>query len=118
MKIYYYPQCSTCKKALKYLDEHHFSYEKIDISQNPPTQEELKIYIESYQQGIKPFFNTSGKIYREKQMKNKIQTMTLQEAVDLLSENGMLIKRPLLIQQDHVLVGFKEKEYEMLKGED
>lgn len=118
MKVYCYSRCGTCKKAIKYLKDNHIEYDLKDISIDVPTREELKIYIELYGKGIKPFFDTSGKLYRELNIKDKIKDMTLDEAVELLSENGMLIKRPLLINDNKVLVGFKENEYEMLKGND
>lgn len=117
MKIYCYSKCGTCKKAIKYLNDHHIVYELKDISTQVPTSEELRNYIETYGKGIKPFFNTSGKLYRELNIKDKVNDMTVDEAVELLSNNGMLIKRPLLINGQKVLVGFKENEYEMLKEE-
>lgn len=115
MKIYCYSKCGTCKKAIKYLKDNHIEYQLKDISIDVPTSEELRKYIESYGKGIKPFFNTSGKLYRELNIKDKVKDMTLDETVELLSNNGMLIKRPLLIDNDKVLVGFKEDEYKLLK---
>jgi arsenate reductase len=107
----YYPKCSTCQKALKRLDS---TYELRDITKQTPTKEELKQYIIKYNKGIKPFFNTSGKIYREMNLKDKVNSLTIDEAVELLSQNCMLIKRPILINDDTILVGYKEKEYDLL----
>lgn len=117
MKIYCYSKCSTCKKAIKYLKDHHIECEIKDIVSEVPTGEELKSYIELYNQGIKPFFNTSGKLYRELNLKDKVKDMSIDEAVELLSKNGMLIKRPLLIDGNRVFVGFKEAEYEKLEAD-
>lgn len=111
MKFIYYPNCSTCKKALKYIKERNIQCEEIDIVKQTPSQDEIKQYILNHGKGIKPFFNTSGKLYREMGLKDKVKDMDIEEASDLLSSNGMLIKRPLLIKDDKVLVGFKEKEY-------
>jgi len=111
MKLIYYPNCSTCKKALKHIKEMNIECEEQDIVKNTPSKDEMKKYIENYGKGIKPFFNTSGKLYREMGLKDKVKDMSLKEACDLLSQNGMLIKRPLLIQDDRILVGYKEKEY-------
>lgn len=112
MKFIYYPNCSTCKKALKFIKERDIQCEEIDIVKQTPSQDEMKQYIINYDKGIKPFFNTSGKLYREMGLKDKVKDMDLEEASKLLSSNGMLIKRPLLVKDDKVLVGFKEQEYD------
>ncbi len=114
MKFIYYPKCSTCKKALKHIQSMNIDCEYIDITKNTPTQEELKHYIKLYNKGIKAFFNTSGKLYRELKLKDQVNHFTLDEAVKLLSQNGMLIKRPLLLKDDTILVGYNDKEYNQL----
>lgn len=111
-----YPKCTTCKKALKYLKDHGIEIEDRHIVENNPTAEELKEWLDKSGLPIKKFFNTSGVLYKEMQLKDKVGHMTEEEALALLSTNGMLVKRPLLITEDQVLVGFKEAEYEKLKG--
>ena len=111
-----YPKCTTCKKALKYLKDHGIEIEERHIVENNPTAEELKKWLDKSGLPIKKFFNTSGVLYKEMQLKDKVGQMTEEEAIALLSTNGMLVKRPLLITEDQVLVGFKEAEYEKLKG--
>lgn len=107
MQYIYYPRCSTCIKGLKYLQEHNYEVTLRDITVETPTYEELLLWIDLYGEGIKPFFNTSGKLYREMNMKDKIKTLSKEEAALLLSENGMLIKRPLLINEEKIFIGFK-----------
>ncbi len=111
-----YPKCTTCKKALKYLKDHGIEIEDRHIVENNPTAEELKEWLDKSGLPIKKFFNTSGVLYKEMQLKDKVGQMTEEEALALLSTNGMLVKRPLLITENQVLVGFKEAEYEKLKG--
>lgn len=106
-----YPKCTTCKKAKKFLGENNIKYEDRHIVENNPTIEELKSWIELSGLDVKKFFNTSGMIYREMQLKDKLKNMSNLEAIELLSTNGMLVKRPLLIQEDRIIVGFKEDEY-------
>jgi arsenate reductase len=107
-----YPKCTICKKAKKWLDENQVSYEDRHIAENNPTGEELKEWHEKSGLPLKKFFNTSGMIYREQGLKDKIPTMTEEEQYALLATNGMIVKRPLVIGDDFVLVGFKEKEWE------
>lgn len=109
-----YPKCSTCKKALHYLDEHHIEYEKRHIVLENPTERELKEWIQNSGREIKSFFNTSGNLYKELHLKEKLPKMTEEEQIKLLASNGMLVKRPLLIG-DKILSGFKEKEWKELK---
>lgn len=111
MKLIYYPKCSTCQKAKKFLDDHNLKYESQDIKLNPPTEKELTSYIEKSKLPIKKFINTSGLIYKNLNLKDKLDKMTNKEIIKLLSENGMLIKRPILINGNTILVGFKEDEY-------
>lgn len=111
-----YPKCSTCQKARKWLDEHHISYETRHIVEDNPTFEELKHWHESSGLPLKKFFNTSGMLYKEQHLKDKLPTMSEEEQLQLLATNGMLVKRPLLIDGDHVLTGFREKEWQELLG--
>ena len=116
MKFYWYPKCSTCIKAYKHLKELDIELDVKHIVEETPSADELKKYIELYNQGIKPFFNTSGNVYKEMKLKDKVNTLSLDDAVELLSGNGMLIKRPLLIADDKVIVGYKKEVYDSLKG--
>lgn len=109
-----YPKCSTCKKALRYLDEHHINYEKRHIVEDKPTVEELKKWIKESKREVKTFFNTSGNLYKELNLKEKLSMMSEEEQIKLLASNGMLVKRPLLVG-DKILSGFKEKEWSELK---
>lgn len=111
MKFICYPRCSTCQKAKRWLDEHNIEYEERDIKICNPTYDELKEWYELSKLPLKKFFNTSGLFYKELDLKNKIPTMTLSEQLELLSTNGMLVKRPLVILENKVLVGFKEEEW-------
>ena len=109
-----YPKCSTCQKAKKYLDDNNIKYEERDIKANNPSYEELKKWYKLSALPLKSFFNTSGLLYKEYQLKEKLPNMTEDEQLQLLSTNGMLVKRPLLVSDDKVLVGFKVKEWELL----
>ncbi|SQB33536.1 arsenate reductase family protein [Clostridium cochlearium] len=106
-----YPKCSTCKKAKKWLQHNNISFEDRYIVEDNPTKEELRQWIERSGLPIKKFFNTSGVLYREMNLKDKVKTAEFEELVDILSTNGMLIKRPLVIADDFVLVGFKEEQW-------
>lgn len=107
-----YPKCSTCKKAMKWLDENNISYEFRDIKTDNPSYDELKQWISKSGLDIKKFFNTSGVIYREKNLKDKLPDMTDDEKIKLLATDGMLVKRPIIVTDKLVIVGYKEKEYE------
>lgn len=107
-----YSRCSTCKKARSFLDENNVSYVERDIKTDNPTKEELKEWIEKSNYPIKRFFNTSGKVYRELGLKDKVDTMSLDEIVEILATDGMLVRRPILVGGDRILVGFKAKEWE------
>ncbi|MCI5622470.1 arsenate reductase family protein [Anaerostipes sp.] len=107
-----YPKCSTCKKAKKWLDENGKEYEDRHIVENNPTAEDLKQWHQKSGLPLKRFFNTSGMRYRELQLKNRLPEMSEEEQYDLLASDGMLVKRPLVIGDHFVLVGFKEKEWE------
>ena len=108
MLFIYYPKCSTCKKAKKWLDEQGISYEDRHIIEDNPTVEELKDWHERSGLPLKRFFNTSGMKYRELGLKDKLPEMSEEEQYELLATDGMLVKRPLVVGDDFVLIGFKE----------
>ena len=110
-----YPKCTTCKKAKAWLESNAVAFTDRHIVEQNPTAEELKAWWEKSGLPLKKFFNTSGLLYKELRLKDKIPTMTDEEQIELLSTNGMLVKRPLIIGDDFVLVGFKEAEWERLK---
>lgn len=113
----YYPKCSTCQKAKKWLDENKIEYEERHIIEQKPTEKELTKWIKQSGLEIKKFFNTSGMKYKELNLKEKLLNIKDEEKIHILSTDGMLVKRPLLITNKHILVGFKEKEWnEKLKG--
>lgn len=107
-----YPSCSTCKKAKKWLEEHEVPYEDRHIKEQNPTVSELREWQEKSGLELKKFFNTSGMKYRELQLKDRLPQMSDEEKLELLAADGMLVKRPLVIGDDFVLVGFKVKEWE------
>ena len=110
-----YPKCSTCRKAKKWLDENKIEYTDRHIVEQNPTSEALKKWIEKSGMPVKKFFNTSGNLYKSMQLKDKLPEMTEEEQIQILSTNGMLVKRPLVIGGDIVLAGFKEEEWDALK---
>ncbi len=114
MVLLWYPKCSTCQKARKYLDDRNYSFETRDIVLDTPGIDELKKYVFQSGKEIKKFFNTSGMKYRELGLKDKLNHMSEDEMLSLLASDGMLIKRPILICDDFVLVGFREKEWSEL----
>ena len=108
-----YPPCSTCKKAKKWLDDHNLSYTARHIKEENPSYEELKQWLESSGLPIKKFFNTSGLQYKALGLKDKLPVMSIEEQLQLLSTDGMLVKRPILVTDDgKVLTGFKEAQWE------
>lgn len=107
-----YPKCTTCKKAKKWLEEHKVSFTDRDIKLDNPTAEELKTWYTRSGMPLKKFFNTSGNLYKELGLKDKLPTMSEEEQLDLLVTDGMLVKRPLIITEEFVLIGFKEQEWE------
>ena len=111
MQFICYPKCSTCQKARKWLDEHKMQYTERHIVEDNPTYDELKEWYEKSELPLKRFFNTSGLLYKEMKLKDKLPAMSEEEQLQLLSTNGMLVKRPLVIKDDMVLVGFKEAEW-------
>ncbi len=111
LKVYQYPQCSTCRKALKWLDARKLEYVALDITQTPPSKQELTAMLAHYEGDLRRLFNTSGQVYRDLGIKDKLATMTKTAAIDLLSAHGKLIKRPFLLAGDRGRVGFKEDEW-------
>ena len=111
IKFICYPKCTTCQKAQKWLDDNKIEYEFRDIKLDNPTLDELTEWYKKSGLPLKRFFNTSGLLYKSLDLKNKLLTMSEEEMLNLLATDGMLVKRPLLIDDDFVLVGFKEDEY-------
>lgn len=111
IKVYCYSRCSTCRKALKWLDEKGIGYDLVDIREDHPGEEELRKYYNMSGLPLKRFFNTSGMQYRELGLSKKLPDMSEDEQLALLSTDGMLVKRPLLVGDDFVLTGFKENEW-------
>ena len=107
-----YPKCTTCKKAKNWLNDHGAKFEDRDIKEKNPTAEELKTWYQKSGLPLKRFFNTSGMLYKSMQLKDRLPDMSEEEQLALLASDGMLVKRPLLIKGDTVLVGFKEAEWE------
>ena len=114
MKFYSYGRCGTCKKAIAYLKAQGQSCDPIDIVEHPPAKKELKQMLSYYP--LKKLFNTSGQLYREMSLKEKVAHMSDDEAVDLLARHGKLIKRPFVLAKDFGLVGFKESEWQDVFG--
>ena len=112
MKFIQYPKCTTCQKAKKWLDTREIQYEDRHIKENNPTYEEIKEWYGRSGLPLKRFFNTSGLLYKELQLKDKLPEMSEEEQLKLLATDGMLVKRPLVVTESCVLVGFKEKEWE------
>lgn len=111
MLLICYPRCSTCKKAQKWLDEKKIGYTYRDIKEDNPSLEELSAWYEKSGLDIKRFFNTSGQLYKSMALKDKLPSMTVEDKLTLLATDGMLVKRPILVGDDFVLVGFKENEW-------
>lgn len=111
MLLICYPKCSTCQKAKKWMDEQKINYTERHIVENHPSYDELKEWLEKSGLPLKRFFNTSGLLYKEMQLKDKLPAMSEEDQLKLLATNGMLVKRPLVITGDTVLVGFKEAEW-------
>ena len=110
-KVYCYPRCTTCKKAVKWLEENGIEYEYKHIVEETPSKEEIKTYYEKSGLPLKRFFNTSGNVYKQMNLKEKLAEMSEDEQFELLASNGMVLKRPLFVGKDFVLVGFKEAEW-------
>lgn len=110
-----YSKCSTCRKVESWLNENNIEYDERDIKDDNPNEGELKAWIDKSGLSIKRFFNTSGKVYRELNLKDNLEDMSEDEQITLLSTNGMLVKRPIIIGEDMVLIGFNEDDWEVLK---
>ena len=106
-----YPKCSTCQKAKKWLDVHNITYIDRHIVENNPSYDELKQWYERSGIPLKKFFNTSGMLYKDMQLKDKLPAMSEEEQLKLLATNGMLVKRPLVVEEDMVFTGFREAEW-------
>ena len=109
-----YPKCTTCKKAKKFLIDNNIEFEDRDITLNNQNEEELKKWIKLSGLDVKKFFNTSGILYREMNLKDKLKEMNEEEMIKLLATDGKLIKRPLLVSEEGILVGFKEDSYKQI----
>ena len=114
VRIYEYSKCSTCRKALKFLDNSDVAYEKVPIVETPPTKAELKKMLALQGGNLKKLFNTSGEVYRTMKIGEKLASMSQSEALELLASNGKLIKRPFALAGDKGLVGFNEDEWKKL----
>ena len=112
IKVYCYSLCSTCKKALAWLDAHGYKYDLIDIKTQHPDEKTLRSLHKKSGLPLKKFFNTSGLLYKSMELKNKLPEMSEEEQLRLLATDGMLVKRPILINGTKVVVGFKESDYE------
>ncbi len=112
MKIYVYHKCSTCRKALQWLDRHGLDYADLPIVETPPSAEELRFMLESYEGVVRKLFNTSGLLYRGMQLKDRLPGMSVEDSLTLLQSNGMLIKRPFVLAESFGLVGFREAVWE------
>lgn len=112
MKFYCHPRCSTCKKAKVFLDEHAVQYEEINLLEDTPVKEVWVNILSETDRTMKSFFNTSGNVYRENNLKDKLPDMTIEEAAKWLSSNGMVVKRPFAISGNTYTSGFKQTEYE------
>ena len=110
-KVYCYSRCSTCKKALKWLDDQKVTYQLIDIKEDHPDEKTLRKLHKKSGLPLRKFFNTSGQLYREMELSKKLPNMSEDEMFKLLASDGMLVKRPLLITDDQVLVAFREDEW-------
>ncbi|MBS5144269.1 MAG: arsenate reductase family protein [Butyricicoccus pullicaecorum] len=112
MLFVHYPKCSTCVRAKNWLSAHGKEFECRDIKTENPTADELRLWYQKSGMPLKKFFNTSGMLYREMGLKDKLPTMTEEEQLALLASDGMLVKRPIVVDGDTILVGFREKEWE------
>ena len=115
IKFICYPKCTTCRKVKKFLDDNNIEYELRDIKGDKPTREELAAWQKKSDLPLKKFFNTSGLLYKSLELKTKLPKMSDDEMLSLLATDGMLVKRPVLITENTVLVGFKETDWENIK---
>lgn len=112
MLVLVYRKCSTCQKALKWLEDHNVSFEERSIKEDKPTYEELKEWYVKSGLPLKKFYNTSGLLYKDMGLKDKLPMMSDEEQLRLLASDGMLVKRPLVVGESFVLTGFREKDWE------
>ena len=111
VKVYHYPNCSTCRKALKWLEARGVEHTAVDIAATPPSRRELKQMLSHYDGDLRRLFNTSGQSYRKQNIRDRLPGLTPAQAVELLSRDGMLVKRPFVVTAKAGLVGFKEEEW-------
>ncbi|MDP5275198.1 arsenate reductase family protein [Chengkuizengella axinellae] len=116
LKVYEYSRCGTCRKAIKWFKEKNLDVHLIPIVEEPPSASEISDLIETSGLDIKKFFNTSGQVYKEMSLKDKLPSMSTEEKIDLLASNGKLLKRPIVTDGDKVTVGFKEETYDEVWG--
>ncbi|RYL93726.1 arsenate reductase family protein [Sporolactobacillus sp. THM19-2] len=114
--MYGYPTCGTCKKARKWLNDHDINYSEIQIAEHPPAKNELRSLYRKSGLPLKKFFNTSGRHYRDQDIKTKIRTEPEEKWLEWLSADGMLIKRPIITDGEHVTVGFNPQQFEAIWG--
>lgn len=107
----HYPKCGTCQKAAKWLKDNNVNVDSRDINKDNPTKKELSVWVKKSGLPIARFFNTSGRIYKEHNLKDKVKSATENELLDILSSDGMVVKRPIVVTDDFVLVGFNENEW-------
>ncbi|PZD95148.1 arsenate reductase family protein [Paenibacillus sambharensis] len=117
LKVYYYPKCGTCRNALKWLEARGFELELQNLFEQAPTEGEIREWLELSGLDVKKFFNTSGEVYKEQQLKDKLPGMTQEEKVAALAANGRLVKRPVVTDGSRLTVGFKEAEFEQVWAE-
>lgn len=110
--FFWYPRCGTCQKAKKWLEANNISYEATDLKEKKPSRSQLEDWFNKSGLPLKKFFNTSGQVYKSMELKDKLPSMSQDEQLDLLASDGMLVKRPIVVSGDKVLVGFKETEWE------
>ena len=116
IQVYCYSRCTTCKKALKWLDDNKIEYKLIDIKEDHPDEKTLRRLHKKSGLPLRRFFNTSGLIYREMELSKKLSDMSEDDMFKILASDGMIVKRPLLVSDDKVFVGFKEEEWKTLTG--
>ena len=112
INFFWYPRCGTCQKAKKWLEANNISYEATDLKEVKPSRTQLEDWFKKSGLPLKKFFNTSGQVYKAMELKDKLPSMSQDEQLDLLASDGMLVKRPIVISGDTVLVGFKEDQWE------
>lgn len=114
--FYWYPKCSTCRKAKQWLDEHNVQYETVNMIEDVPSKEELLHWMTTSSLSRRRFFNTSGQLYRASGLKNQLDDMTDEQCAEELAKDGMMIRRPILVCDDHVTFGFKEDAFSEVLG--